>query len=286
MLPLQLLISGIGIGAVYAIVALGFTLVWNASGTVNFAQGQLVMVGAYIAYSILDLAHLSYAIAIPGTIIGSFVLGVVLERLTIAPLRRPDALIVIIITIGTGLALQALAQNIWGPQPRTIPGLSSRDNIHLGSLSITTQSLWDIAIGAVLMVLLALLLQRTYAGRAMRAVAQDSDTARQMGIPAPLVVSFTFGINAALAGFAGLLLAPTLFISPNMGIAVTLQAFAAAVLGGFGSISGAVLGGLLLGLIQVYAAAYVSGSYADAAALVVLILVLIVRPRGLFRTAW
>jgi branched-chain amino acid transport system permease protein len=285
-LPLQLLISGIGIGTMYAIVALGFTLVWNASGTVNFAQGQLVMMGAYLAYSILELGHLPYAIAIPGTIVGSFVLGVLLERLTIRPVRRPDALIIIIITIGTGLALQAFAQNIWGPQPRTIPGLSSRDDVHVGSVSITTQALWDIGIGVLLMVLLGLLLQRTYLGRAMRAVAQDGDTARQLGIPAPLVVSFTFGLNAALAGVAGLLLAPTLFISPNMGITVTLQAFAAAVLGGFGSILGAVIGGLVLGLTQVYAAAYLSGSYADAAALVVLILVLIVRPRGLLRTAW
>jgi branched-chain amino acid transport system permease protein len=285
-LPLQLLISGIGIGTVYAIVALGFTLVWNASGTVNFAQGQLVMVGAYFAYSILELAHLPYGLAIPGTIIGSFVLGVLLERLTIRPVRRPTALIVIIITIGTGLMLQALAQNIWGPQVRKIPALSSRENFHIGSLSITTQAVWDIAIGATLMVALAFLLQRTYLGRAMRAVAQDSETARQMGIPAPLVVSFTFGLNAALAGVAGILLAPTLFISPNMGISVTLQAFAAAVIGGFGSIPGAVVGGLILGLVQIYAAAYISGSYADAAALVVLIAVLIVRPRGLLRTAW
>jgi len=285
-LPLQLLISGIGIGAVYAIVALGFTLVWNASGTVNFAQGQLVMVGAYFGYTFLSLAHVSYAIAIPATIAASFLLGVVIERLTIRPVRHPNALIIIIITIGTGLVLQALVQNIWGPQTRTIPSLSHRETLQLGSLSVTTQALWDIAIGALLMLLLAGLLQRTYLGRAMRAVAQDRDTARQMGIPAPLVVAFTFGLNGALAGLAGLLLAPTLFISPNMGTSVTLEAFAAAVLGGFGSVTGAAVGGLALGLIQVYASAYISGSYADAASLAILILVLVVRPRGLFRTAW
>ncbi len=286
MLALQLLISGVGLGAVYALVALGFTLVWNASGTVNFAQGQLVTVGAFFAYSFLTLAHLSYLVAVPATIVSSFGVGVALERLTIRPLRRPDPLIIIIITIGTALALQALAQNVWGPQTRTIPSLSGTNNVQIGGLSITTQSLWDIGVAAVLMVLLTLLLQRTNLGRAMRAVAQDANTARQMGIPAPLIVSFTFGLNAALAGLAGLLLAPTVFISPDMGTSVTLQAFAAAVLGGFGSIPGAVVGGLILGLAQVYTAAYVSGSYADAASLALLIGVLVIRPQGLLRTAW
>lgn len=286
MLALQLLISGVGLGAVYALVALGFTLVWNASGTVNFAQGQLVTVGAFFAYSFLTLAHLSYLVAVPATIVSSFGVGVALERLTIRPLRRPDPLIIIIITIGTALALQALAQNVWGPQTRTIPSLSGTNNVQIGGLSITTQSLWDIGVAAVLMVLLTLLLKRTNLGRAMRAVAQDANTARQMGIPAPLIVSFTFGLNAALAGLAGLLLAPTVFISPDMGTSVTLQAFAAAVLGGFGSIPGAVVGGLILGLAQVYTAAYVSGSYADAASLALLIGVLVIRPQGLLRTAW
>ncbi len=286
MLIAQLFVSGIGVGAVYAVVALGFTLVWNASGTVNFAQGQLVMMGAYFAYTFLSIAHLPYWVAIPGTVVASFLLGVLLERLTIRPVRRPDSLIVIIITIGIGLVFEALAQNIWGPQTVTIPTLSSAESIDVFGLSITTQSLWDILVCAVLMALLALLLQRTFLGRAMRAVAQDRDTARQMGIPAHTVISFTFGLNSALAGLAGLLLAPTVFVSPSMGISVTLQAFAAAVLGGFGSITGAVLGGLILGLVQVYTAAYISGSYADAAALVVLIIVLLVRPRGILRTAW
>lgn len=286
MLPLQLLIAGVGIGAIYAVVALGFTLVWNASGTVNFAQGQLVMVGAYFAYTFLVIANLPYWLAIPGTIVASAIVGIIIERLTIRPLRTPDALLVIIITIGTGLVLEALAQNIWGPQTRTIPTLSPEENINFGGLSVTTQSLWDIAVCGVLMFVVWILLKRTSVGRAMRAVAQDRDTARQMGIPAHSIVSFTFGLNSAMAGLAGLLLAPTLFISPSMGISVTLQAFAAAVLGGFGSVTGAVVGGLILGLAQVFTAAYISGSYADAAALALLIVVLVIRPRGLFRTAW
>ncbi|MBX3087720.1 MAG: branched-chain amino acid ABC transporter permease [Cryobacterium sp.] len=286
MLPIQLLISGVGIGAIYAVVALGFTLVWNASGTVNFAQGQLVMVGAYFAYTFLVIADQPYWLAIPGTIIASAIVGVLIERLTIRPLRVPDPLLVIIITIGTGLVLEALAQNIWGPQTRTIPTLSPQESINLGGLSITTQSIWDIAVCGILMLLVWIILQRTNIGRAMRAVAQDRDTARQMGIPAHSIVSFTFGLNSAMAGLAGLLLAPTLFISPSMGISVTLQAFAAAVLGGFGSVVGAVVGGLILGLTQVFAAAYISGSYADAAALALLIIVLVFRPKGIFRTVW
>lgn len=286
MLPVQLLIAGVGIGAIYSVVALGFTLVWNASGTVNFAQGQLVMVGAYFAYTFLVIANLPYWLAIPGTIIASAIVGVIIERLTIRPLRTPDPLLVIIITIGVGLVLEALAQNIWGPETRTIPTLSPQESINIGSLSVTTQSLWDIAVCGVLMFVVWMILQRTNMGRAMRAVAQDRDTARQMGIPAQSIVSFTFGLNSAMAGLAGLLLAPTLFISPSMGISVTLQAFAAAVLGGFGSVTGAVAGGLILGLAQVFTAAYISGAYADAAALTLLIVVLVFRPRGLFRTAW
>lgn len=286
MVPVQLLIAGIGIGAIYAVVALGFTLVWNASGTVNFAQGQLVMVGAYFAYTFLVIANLPYWLAIPGTIIASAIVGVIIERLTIRPLRNPDPLLVIIITIGTGLVLEALAQNIWGPETRTIPTLSAQESISIGGLSVTTQSLWDIAVCGVLMFFVWMILQRTSIGRAMRAVAQDRDTARQMGIPAHSIVSFTFALNSAMAGLAGLLLAPTLFISPSMGISVTLQAFAAAVLGGFGSVTGAVVGGLILGMAQVFTAAYISGAYADAAALMLLIVVLVFRPRGLFRTAW
>jgi branched-chain amino acid transport system permease protein len=268
------------------LVALGFTLVWNASATVNFAQGQLVMMGAFLAYTFVVIAHLPYAVAALATVVASFAGGVVLERLTIRPVRDRNPLIIIIVTIGTALALEALARNIWGPQTRTIPPLSAVENVRIGGLSVTSQSLWDMGIGAVLMLLLAGLLNRTYLGRSMRAIAQDTQTARQMGIPGPTIVSFTFGLNAALAGVAGLLLAPTVFISPSMGTSVTLQAFAAAVLGGFGSVVGAAAGGLLLGLAQVYTAAYVSGSYADAAALLLLIVVLVVRPQGLFRTAW
>lgn len=286
MLPVQLLVSGVAVGAIYALVALGFTLVWNASGTVNFAQGQLVMMGAFLAYTFLVILRWPYPAAAAMTVVAAFVGGVILERLTIRPVRDRNPLIIIIVTIGTALALEALARNVWGPQTRTIPPLSKVDSVRIGGLSVTSQSLWDIGIGAVLMLLLVLLLNRTYLGRAMRAVAQDADTARQMGIPAPSVVSFTFGLNAALAGVAGLLLAPTVFISPSMGTSVTLQAFAAAVLGGFGSVAGAACGGLILGLAQVYTAAYISGSYADGAALLLLIAVLVIRPQGLFRTAW
>lgn len=282
----QIVVSGIALGAIYAIVAFGFTLVWNASGTVNFAQGQLVVAGAFIGYTLIVQAGLPYALAVPLSMLAGFALGVVLERLTIRPVRNLDPLVFIIITIGTAIALETLMRNIWGPATRTIPGISGGALIHVGGVIITAQSLWVIGIGALLSVLLQLLLSRTMVGRAMRAVAQDRETAAQMGVPVSAMVALTFGLNGMLAALAGVLLAPTLFVSAGLGTSVTLEAFAAAVLGGFGSLPGAVAGGLLLGLSQQLSSAYISGGYGDAISLVILILVLVIRPRGLLRTAW
>lgn len=286
MILAQLLASGIAVGSLYAMVALGFTLVWNASSTVNFAQGQFVMVGAFIGYTLVVLWGLPYWIAIPAVAVASFAIGILLERLTIRPVRRLDPLVFIIITIGTAIALESLAQNLWGPQTFTVPAISGDTLIRLGDVVIQSQSLWIVSIVTVMLLALYLFLYRTAIGRAMRAAAQDRETAAQMGIPVQLTVALTFGVNGLLAGLAGILLAPIVFISASMGISVTLQAFAAAVLGGFGSLAGAVIGGLILGIVQILGAATISGAYSDAITLLVLILVLVIRPRGLFRTSW
>jgi branched-chain amino acid transport system permease protein len=192
----------------------------------------------------------------------------------------------IIITIGTAIALESLAQNVWGPQTFTVPAISGDTLIRLGDVVIQSQSLWIVSIVTVMLLALHVFLYRTAVGRAMRAAAQDRETAAQMGVPVQLTVALTFGVNGLLAGLAGILLAPIVFISASMGISVTLQAFAAAVLGGFGSLAGAVTGGLILGIVQILGAATISGAYSDAVTLLVLILVLVIRPRGLFRTSW
>jgi branched-chain amino acid transport system permease protein len=286
MILAQLLASGIAVGSLYAMVALGFTLVWNASSTVNFAQGQLVMLGAFIGYTVVKLWAWPYWLAIPAVMVASFAVGVVLERLTIRPVRRLDPLMFIIITIGTAITLESLARNVWGPQTFTVRGISGDALIHFGDVIVTAQTFWIVGIVGLMLIGLYLFLYRTAIGRAMRAAAQDRETAAQMGIPVSLTVALTFGVNGLLAGLAGLLLAPVVFISATMGTSVTLQAFAAAVLGGFGSLAGAVVGGLLLGVVQVLGAATISGAYSDAITLLVLIGVLVVRPRGLFRTSW
>jgi branched-chain amino acid transport system permease protein len=289
---LQLLVSGLAVGSIYALVALGFVLIYNAVGVVNFAQGEFVMLPSYIA-----VTFLLPAVTVFGTIvhwqlpiIAVYLLvlllmagfGLLFNRIAYYPLRDRGWLPVVISTIGVSIFLRNLAQLTWGSQPLVMPSLFSADTISLWSLQIRPQYLLVIGVTALLIAFQYLLFERTTLGKQMRATAQDRTTARLIGIRVGRIVAITFVYSALLGTISGLLVAPIFTVTKEMGALIALKAFAASIVGGFGSIPGAIVGGLAIGVIETFGGFYISSAYVDAIAFVILIAVLLVRPQGLF----
>lgn len=288
----QLLISGLAIGSIYALVALGFVLIYNAVGVVNFAQGEFVMFPAFIA-----VTFLLPGIAVFGTIVHwrlpvlavyALVLllmvgfGLLFNRIAYYPLRERGWMPVVISTIGVSIFLRNAAQLTWGSQPVVMPSLFPVDTVALGQLHIRPQDLLIIAVTALLIAFQYVLFERTTLGKQMRATAQDRTTARLIGIRVGRIVAITFVYSALLGTIAGLLVAPIFTVTKEMGGLIALKAFAASIVGGFGSIPGAIIGGLAIGVIETFGGYYVSAAYVDAIAFVILIGVLLLRPQGLF----
>jgi len=273
-------VTGLAMGCIYALLALGFVLILNASGAINFAQGDLVMVGGFVVvwlgadlglpwYAGLALAPLAMA-----------ALGVLLERLAFRPLRGKPFVTVFISTIGFGIVLRNLALLLWGPSPRSLPGLFRPDVLRLGPAVVSTQHLFIVGATVALLVGLQAFFVHTRTGIWMRAAAQDEETARLLGVRTGRTMVLTFVLSSLLAGLAGFLLAPVFFVYPDLGHLLVLKLFIAVVIGGFGSIPGAILGGLFLGLVEVLAAAYVSSLYKDVIAFAVLMAFLFFKPEG------
>ncbi|MCF8565583.1 branched-chain amino acid ABC transporter permease [Alicyclobacillus tolerans] len=279
---LQLLISGLGIGAIYALVALGFVLIYRAANVVNFAQGQIAMVGAFfLVVAVIDW-HLNVWIAFLLALIGMAVFGVLFELGVYYPLRNQSFLPVIISTIAASILLQNLAQYIFGANPISVPSLFAAQTIKIGSIIISVQYLVILVATAIFVAFQYLVLDRSMLGKKMEATAQDKDTARLLGIPVALIIAFTFIYASILGGAAGILVAPIYFVAPGMGTSIALKAFAASIIGGFGNTVGAIIGGLAIGIIETLGAAYISEPYKDAYAFVILILFLFLRPQGIF----
>lgn len=279
---LQLIISGLGIGAIYALVALGFVLIYRAANVVNFAQGQIAMTGAFLMVVTLVDIHLNVWIAFLLALVGMAVFGVLFELGVYYPLRNKSWLPVIISTIAASILLQNLAQYIFGANPISIPTLFAIQTIKLGSIIISVQYLAILVVAALFVGFQYLVLDRSMLGKKMEATAQDKDTARLLGIPVALIIAFTFIYASILGGAAGILVAPIYFVTPGMGTAIALKAFAASIVGGFGNTVGAIIGGLSIGIIETLGAAYISEPYKDAYAFIVLILFLFLRPQGIF----
>lgn len=288
----QLFVSGLAIGSIYALVALGFVLIYNAVGVVNFAQGDFVMFPSYIA-----IMFLLPATAVFGTIVHwqlpvlavyAVVLvlmvgfGWLFNRIAYYPLRNRGWMPVVISTIGVSIFLRNAAQMIWGNQPLVMPSLFPIDTIAIGQLHVRPQDLLIIAVTAVLIAFQYVLFERTTLGKQMRATAQDRTTARLIGIRVERIVTITFIYSALLGTISGLLVAPIFTVTKEMGGLIALKAFAASIVGGFGSIPGAIIGGLAIGVIETFGGYYGSASYVDAIAFIILIGVLFVRPQGLF----
>jgi branched-chain amino acid transport system permease protein len=279
---LQVLFTGLSIGSIYALVSLGFVLLIRAADVVNFAQGQFAMVSAYLL--VLLTQHLSAGswIAIPIVIVAMALFGVVFMFATYWPLRFRSSISVVIATIGASIFLENLVLLVAGPEPQRVNNLVGVSGFRLGNIFMGSQHLVIIATTVVLVALQYYIFERTLFGKKLQAVSQDKETAALIGIPVAFTILFTFGYSAVIGGIAGVLVAPVLFVSVQMGNSIVLKAFAANIIGGYGSIPGAICGGLLLGLVETIGAAYVSITYKDAIAFGILLLFLVLRPSGLF----
>ncbi len=281
-LVLQLLFTGIGIGAVYALVALGFVLIFRATNVVNFAQGEFSMVAAFLMVVFaVDLGWpywLSFLVALGGMAL----LGALFNLGVYYPLRHRSYLPVIISTIGASIFLANTTLALYGPQPQVLPGWFETQGIQIGGVFLDSQYLLIIAVTAVLVAFQYWFFEHTLLGKKLQATSQDKETASLLGIPVGRMIMLTFVYSAVLGGIAGILVAPVLFVSIQMGASIALKAFAATIIGGFGDVAGAIVGGLALGVIETFGAAYISVPYKDAFGFIVLVVFLIVRPQGLF----
>ena len=278
------LISGIRLGSIYAIIALGYTMGYGIAKMLNFAHGDVIMIGAYSAFVALYRANLPLPIALIISIIICTLLGVIIERLAYKPLRQASSLAVLITAIGVSYFLQNLALLIWGSAAKIFPTILDYGSINLfnDQLKLSYQMLITITVCIIIMILLNLFIKKTKIGKAMRACSEDKEAAALMGINVDNIISLTFAIGSGLAAIAAILLCaayPT--VTPTLGSMPGIKAFTAAVIGGIGSIPGALLGGLLLGVIEIIVKAYGLSELTDAIAFGVLILVLLFKPTGL-----
>jgi branched-chain amino acid transport system permease protein len=279
---LQLALNGLALGAAYALVALGFVLVLNAVGAVNFAQGDLVMAGGYVAAALAAMLPVPGLALLPVVMALMALLGLAVSGLAYFPLIKRPATAVFISTIAVGLLLQNGALHLFGPEPRVVPPVWVGEQIRWGALTLSRQALAVIAVAAALVIGQRWLLGRTRLGRQLRATAQDREMAEALGIPTRAMIAFTFALSAALAGAAGLLLGNQFFVTSGEGGALILKAYIAVVIGGWGSLEGAVLGALLVGLFETVVAAAISDTAASALLYLALLAILLLRQQGLF----
>jgi len=277
---LQFLASGLTAGAIYALIALGFSIIYNTCHAINFAQGEFVMVGGMSAVSFVALG-LPLVAAVPLAVATAMIVGLLVERLAIEPAHGNDVVTLIIVTIGVSLFLRGLAQVVWGKGIHALPAFSGQDPIAFFGATLVPQSLWVIGGTVIAVVLLGLFFNRTLFGKAMQATAQNTLAARLMGIDTRIIMRVSFALAALLGALGGVLTAPITLTSAEIGIMLGLKGFAAAMLGGLGSFAGAVAGGLLLGLIEAFGAGFLSSAYKDVIAFVMILVVLFFLPTGL-----
>ena len=278
---LQFLFSGITVGAAYALAALGFTLIYNASNVINFAQGEFIMLGGMLTVFFLQ-AGLPMPLAIALAIFIPACVGVLIEKLAIEPARNADVTTLIIITIGASLVIRGVVQVWLGKATHSFPAFSGSEPLYLGGATLLPQSLWVLGVAAVVVVLLWFFFSRTLAGKAILATSYNRLAAQLVGINTHWVLFISFALSGALGAVGGILLTPITLTSYDVGIMLGLKGFVAAVVGGLGSGLGAVLGGLLVGIVEAMAAGYISSAYKDAVPFALILAMLFFLPRGLF----
>ena len=281
---LQFAFSGLTVGAIYALVALGFTLIYNASDIINFAQGEFVMLGGMITV-FMALAGIPLPLAALVAVVVTTGVGLALHRFAVEPARGASPVVLIMITIGASVFLRGVAQIVFDKRFHSLPPLFGADPIQLGGAAILPQSFVVLVGATVIVILLWLFVERTLLGKAVIATAANRLAARLIGIDTRRIVDFSFAVSAAIGATSGILVTPITLTSYDVGTLLALKGFAAAMLGGIGSPLGAVVGGLLIGMIEALSAGYISSSYKDAAAFLIILIVLVFMPQGLFGQA-
>jgi branched-chain amino acid transport system permease protein len=281
---LQFVLNGLPIGAIYALVALSYSFIYAASGVLNWSQGDMVMLGAYVGFTFYQIMHFGFVPALAISMIVVGIVGVLIQYLILKPLQKRKAppFNVIIATLGAAIITRNIALVIWGPDAQLFPSPVSTKPITTGILSITPQDILIVIMGILIMIIFQYLLKHTKEGKASRAVAQDRYGAILMGINTERSDSVAFATSAAIGAAAGILIAPIFFVTFNMGASIGLKGFVAAVVGGLGSVPGAIAGGFFMGIVESVAGGRISSGYRDAITFAILILVLWLRPSGLF----
>jgi branched-chain amino acid transport system permease protein len=280
---LQLLISGISQGCVYGLIALGFVLIYKATEMVNFAQGDMMMFGAFLGFTYINLAGLPFVWGVLATIATMAALGMLLERLVLRPMIGEPPFAVLMITIGLGFVFRAAAGAIWGNEPKSISSPFAGGVFRFGEVTVGYENVTVIVVTALLCAALYLFFRFTRLGVAMQAASQNQLAAYYVGIPVKRIFTFVWALSAAIAAMAGILVAPISLIDPMMGF-IGIKAFAAAIVGGFGSLPGAIIGGLVVGIAEQFAGLYGPAGSGDVSAYLILLLMLFIRPEGIFAT--
>lgn len=277
----QILSGGLGIGIIYSLVGMGYSMIYRSMGLVNFAHGSIFMIGACLGWFFYVKLKLPFPIALLFGVLSTASIGYVLERI-LRPLSRFDLMFMLIGTLALGIVFDNLALIIWGAEALTFPPLWGNKPFHLGIFTIEPQTIMIFIVAPLIMVILQVFTQKSRTGKAMRAAAQDGETAGAMGISLKRMNALTLAIGSGIAAVAGILAAPIFLVSTNMGWSVAVKGFAAAILGGFGNPAGAVLGGIIFGMMEAVSAFFISSKYKYAISFVLTIMVLMYKPTGIF----
>ncbi len=277
----QFLVSGLTSGSIYALIAIGFAVVHNAAGIVNFAQVDFITLGGMMIYTFLSLAGLPMWLSFGLAVAATTLVGGALERVTLRPARSREAVVLIFITIGASIFLRGMMEQIWGRNSLAVPPLSSGAPVAMMGAAVMPQSLWILLITCAAVAGLRWFFTRTRTGKAMRAAANNPRAAALAGVDVRKMITLSFAISGGLGALAGALIVPVITLSASIGVMIGLKGFAAAVLGGYGSFVGAIVGGLSLGVVESLGAGFVSSAYKDVIAFVILLLMLFLRPGGL-----
>jgi branched-chain amino acid transport system permease protein len=282
---IQFLLSGIATGAIYALIGLGFSIIYNSTGIINFAQGEFVMLGGMMSYFLLTTVKLPLVPSILLAIVTTMLVGMLFERLAIRPLRQATPLSLVIITIGGSILIRGLAMIVWGKDTHALPSFSGSAPIAVAGAALMPQHLWIFAVTLIVIIVNKLFFNYSISGKAMRACSFNSKAASLIGVDVRRMVLFSFLISSAMGSLAGIIIAPLTMTSYDVGIMLGLKGFCAAIIGGMSSGFATVIGGLILGILESLGAGLISSGYKDAIAFVILLLILFIRPQGIFTKA-
>jgi branched-chain amino acid transport system permease protein len=282
---LQYTFSGLSTGAIYALIGIGFSIIFNATGIINFAQGEFVMLGGMLTLFFLEALKLPLWAAIPCAVAASALAGLLFERLAIRPLRQPTPLNLVIITIAGSILIRGLAMLLWGKDTHAIPPFTGDEPISIAGATILPQHIWILAITLLIIAVNKFFFYHTISGKAMRACSYNRRAAGLVGIDVRRMVLFSFVISSVLGSLAGIIVAPLTMTAYDVGVMLGLKGFCAAIIGGMSSGMATVVGGLILGVLESLGAGLISSGYKDAIAFIILLLILFIRPQGLFGKA-